>query len=65
MLRYLVVRDFDNAEVLLLPQKDGSGWTYVNITKGHICPCKFKTIEEALIDCTSRNNVKQMIKLEG
>lgn len=64
MLRYLVVRDFDNEEVLLLPQKDGSGWTYVNITKGHICPCKFATIEEALIDCTSRSNVKQMIKLE-
>lgn len=35
MLRYLVMRDFDNVEVLLLPQKDGSGWT---IVIRHKCP---------------------------
>ena len=37
-------------EVLLLPHKDGSGYSFVNVTKGHICPCVFKTIDDAMKD---------------
>lgn len=47
MKRYLVTRPKDTVEVLILPNKDGSGYQYVNLTKGHICPCKFKTSFEA------------------
>lgn len=25
-------------------------WSFVNLTKGHICPCKFNSIEEAILD---------------
>lgn len=55
-LRFLVNRVDDIVDVMLLPHKDGSGYSYINLTKGHICPCKFKTIEEALLDM--KNNPK-------
>ena len=50
MKKYLVKRPNDTVEVLILPNKDGSGYQYVNLTKGHICPCRFKTESEALRD---------------
>ena len=50
MKKYLVKRPKDTVEVLILPNKDGSGYQYVNLTKGHICPCRFKTESEALRD---------------
>ena len=40
--------------VILAPHKDGSGYSYINLTKGHICPCKFNTIDDAINDM--RNN---------
>lgn len=50
MTRFLVKRPKDTVEVILLPNKDGSGFQYINLSKGHICPCKFKTKVEALAD---------------
>lgn len=50
MKKYRVKRPKDTVEVLILPNKDGSGYQYVNLTKGHICPCRFKTESEALRD---------------
>lgn len=35
---------------LLLPSKDKQTWQFVNISSGHICPCKFKSKNEALED---------------
>ena len=40
--------------VILAQHKDGSGYSYINLTKGHICPCKFNTIDDAINDM--RNN---------
>lgn len=37
-------------EFLLLPRKDVSRYQFVNITRGHICPYQFNTIEEAVED---------------
>ena len=54
MKKYLVKRPKDTVEVLILPNKDGSGYQYVNLTKGHICPCRFKTESEALRDMDKR-----------
>lgn len=48
--QYLVVRPDDTVEVLLLKNKNDTTWSFVNLTKGHICPCKFKSIKEALAD---------------
>lgn len=50
MIRYLVKRPKDTVEVLILPNKDGSGFQYVNLTKGHICPCKFNSEFDAQFD---------------
>ena len=50
MTRYIVKRPKDTVEVLILPNKDGSGYQYINLTKGHICPCKFNTEFDAQFD---------------
>jgi hypothetical protein len=42
-------------DVLLLPHKDGSGWSYVNLTNGHICPCVFPTYADAVDDLNNHN----------
>jgi len=64
MLKFLVEREDDNIEVLLLPHKDGSGYSYINTTKGHICPCKFNTIEEALDDMKNNPKVIRYLQIE-
>lgn len=64
MLKFLVERIDDNVEVLLLPHKDGSGYSYINTTKGHICPCKFNTIEEALDDMKNNPKVIRYLQIE-
>ena len=48
--RLRVVRSKDTVEVLLLKHKISGEYSFVNLTKGHICPCKFKSVEEALKD---------------
>lgn len=42
--------DGSTRTLLLLKNKDGSGYQYINLEKGHICPCKFNTEEEAFKD---------------
>lgn len=37
-------------EVMLLRNKNDNTYSYINLTKGHICPCRFNTIDEALDD---------------
>ena len=58
MLTYLVDRIDDVVIVALLPHKDGSGYSYINLTKGHICPCKFNSINDALEDMKNNPKVK-------
>lgn len=36
--------------IYLMPAKDGSDWQYINLSKGHICPCKFESRAAALED---------------
>jgi len=65
-MRYRVERQNDTVEVLLLPNKDGSGYQYINLTKGHICPCKFKSVSDALSDMevrVSEGTIKRIITL--
>lgn len=54
MTRYIVKRPKDTVEVLILPNKDGSGYQYVNLSKGHICPCKFETEYMAVMDMMNK-----------
>ena len=52
-------------EVLLLPHKDGSGYSYINLTKGHICPCKFSSIEDAIKDMDENPNIIKYTEIKG
>ena len=63
MRRFVVTRTDGVVEVLLLPHKDGTGYSYVNLTKGHICPCVFKTESDALHDMHSKQNILNIIEL--
>lgn len=49
-MRFKIIRPDDVVEVLLMKHKLENTWSFVNITKGHICPCKFNTVEEAIMD---------------
>ncbi|MCM1295144.1 MAG: hypothetical protein NC311_06355 [Muribaculaceae bacterium] len=60
-----VRRKTDEVDILLAPHKDGSGYSYVNLTKGHICACKFKTIDEALRDMMERPEVVEFTMTGG
>lgn len=57
LMRFSIKRKDGTVEVLLLPHKDGSGYSFVNLTKRHICSCKFATVEDAIKDMKSRDNV--------
>lgn len=51
-------------EVLLLPFKGTNTYSYVNLTKGHICTCKFNSIEDALNDLTKYTDTIRCINME-
>lgn len=57
MEKIIVSRTDGEVMVTLLPHKDGSGWSFVNLTKGHICPCKFDSKKEGIKDLDSKPNV--------
>ena len=45
-----IIRTDGIVEVLLFRNKSDNTYSYINLTKGHICPCKFKTLEHAIKD---------------
>lgn len=53
-MRFLVHKRGGDAEVLLLPHKGTDKYSFVNLTKGHICPCVFDSIEDAIRDMDDR-----------
>jgi hypothetical protein len=62
MIRFLVVRPKDNVIVALLPNKKNNKYSFVNLTKGHICPCKFETVEDALKDMENQQKLGKVIE---
>lgn len=50
MKLYLVERPNGNDVVTILRNKSDNTYSYVNLTKGHICSCRFVSEEEALHD---------------
>lgn len=54
--RLFVVTKNDNSQVrvLLLKFKDMDEYAFVNITKGHICNCRFNSISAAIVDMQTR-----------
>lgn len=47
---YLVTREKDSVIVSIMLNKLDYTYSFVNLTKGHICPCRFTSIEDAIKD---------------
>ena len=47
---YKVIRPKDIVLVTILKNKNDNTYSYVNLTKEHICQCRFDSIEKALQD---------------
>lgn len=58
--RLVIERDKDKVVMLLLPNKDGRGYQYINLTKGHICPCVFPTMSAAFEGLKKFQNLKKI-----
>ena len=50
MKRIKVTRNDGVFDILLLKHKTYNGYSFVNLTKSRICPCVFKSEEEAMAD---------------
>lgn len=48
-----IKRQKDNVKVLLLKHKTDGLFSFVNLTKEHICPCRFLTEKDAIRDLES------------
>ena len=53
-MRFLVRKNSGDVEVLLLPHKGTNKYSFVNLTKGHICSCVFNSVAEAIEDMEIR-----------
>lgn len=54
MRRWLVNRPKDEVVVAVTKNKVDNTYSIINLTKEHICPCKFKSIDDALKDMDER-----------
>ena len=54
MFRFVVYKENETLDVLLLKYKDSDTYSFVNLTKGHICSCVFNTVEDAIKDIEQR-----------
>ena len=53
-MQFIVHKETGDIDVLLLRHKNTDKWSFVNLTKGHICPCVFDSVDEAIRDMSSR-----------
>ena len=50
MRKWLVKRPYDKVIVTIMKNKSDGTYSFINLTKEHICPCRFLSIEDALLD---------------
>lgn len=64
---YLVQRTNGNVIVSIMRNKSDNTYSFVNLTKGHICPCRFDSIEDAVKDMDEKilnGDIVKYFKLE-
>lgn len=64
MLIYKVIRPKDIVFVSIMKRKENNKYSFVNLTKSHICKCQFNSIEEALNDMDTYIKDGKVIKYE-
>lgn len=47
---WVVKRQHDKVIVTIMKNKSDETYSFINLTKEHICPCKFNSIDDALKD---------------
>lgn len=47
---YLVQQKSGNVIVSIMKNKSDNTYSFVNLTKNHICPCRFDSVEDAVKD---------------
>jgi hypothetical protein len=58
---YLVIRKKDNALVSIMLNKSDHTYSFVNLTKGHICTCRFASIKDAIKDMEEKKDNGEII----
>lgn len=61
---YKVVRPEDIVYVSILRNKNDGTYSFINLTKGHICPCRFLSEEEALQDLEEQKQKGKVVSYE-
>ena len=64
---YLVQRKSGNVIVSIMRNKSNNTYSFVNLTKGHICPCRFDSVEDAVKDMDEKilnGEISEYYKLE-
>ena len=65
VIMFRVHKKSGDAVVLLLPSKEKPVYySFVNLTKGHICPCKFESIAAAIEDMESKKIAGEIISYD-
>lgn len=64
MKKYKVIREDDTFLIYLMRHKGTETYSFINMTKGHICPCVFNSIKEAEEDFKNYKNIIKVIEQE-
>lgn len=64
MIKYLVIRPKDKVIVGIMKHKEENKYSFINLTKNHICPCKFGSPVEALEDMDKLKSQGKIISYE-
>ena len=58
---YLVTREKDSVIVSIMLNKSDHTYSFVNLTKGHICPCRFASIEDTIKDMEEKKDSGEIV----
>lgn len=64
MKKWLVKRPSGDVIVAILKNKSDDTYSFVNLTKEHICSCKFPSIEDALHDMDMKISSGEIVSYE-
>ena len=61
---WLVKRQHDKVIVTIMKNKSDGTYSFINLTKEHICPCRFSSVEEELLDMDKKIKEGTVLKYE-
>ena len=62
--KYKVIREDGTFLIYLMRYKGAETYSFINMTKGHICPCVFNSIKEAEEDFKNYKNIIKVVEQE-